>query len=93
VIGTRTFGTGTVLNTFPLSDGSALRIGVEQWLTPSGEGIFPNGITPDEPVEIEGDARPLDPDELRDLNPDELDESGDAQLLRALELLETTGAR
>jgi carboxyl-terminal processing protease len=93
VIGTRTFGTGTVLNTFPLSDGSALRIGVEQWLTPSGQGIFPNGITPDEAVEIEGDARPLDPDELRDLSSAELEESGDSQLLHAIELLEGTGAR
>lgn len=88
VIGTRTFGTGTVLNTFPLSDGSALRIGVEQWLTPSGQGIFPNGIAPDEVVEVEGDARPLDPEELRDLSPVDLDASGDTQLLRALELLE-----
>ena len=48
VIGTRTYGTGTVLNTFPLPDGSAIRLGVEEWLTPSGRAIFPNGIQPDQ---------------------------------------------
>ena len=33
VVGVTTFGTGTVLGEFPLSDGSALRIGTVEWLT------------------------------------------------------------
>ena len=41
IIGVRTYGTGTVLNNFALSDGSAVRLGVEEWLTPSGDAIFP----------------------------------------------------
>ena len=36
IVGIKTFGTGTVLGEFPLSDGSALRIGTVEWLTPKG---------------------------------------------------------
>ena len=36
IVGVKTFGTGTVLGEFPLSDGSALRVGTVEWLTPDG---------------------------------------------------------
>ena len=52
VLGEQTFGTGTVLNTFDLSDGSALRIGVLKWLTPDGQDVFRVGLTPDEVVRL-----------------------------------------
>lgn len=87
VIGTQTFGTGTVLNTFELSDGSAVRVGVERWLTPDGELIFEQGITPDEVVELAPDAVPLEPPELQTLTPEQVVASNDAQLMRALEIL------
>lgn len=58
VVGERTFGTGTVLSQYTLSDGSALLLGTELWLTPNGqqikgEGIRPNyeiAQTPDAPI-------------------------------------------
>ncbi|MBM4409146.1 MAG: S41 family peptidase, partial [Chloroflexi bacterium] len=87
LVGIRTFGTGTVLNTFSLPDGSALRLAVEEWLTPNRSFIFPTGITPDERVELDPDAVPLDPIDLRDLTPAGLRASGDTQLLRAIDLL------
>jgi carboxyl-terminal processing protease len=87
VVGTRTYGTGTVLNEFDLSDGSAIRLGVELWLTPDGRRIFPNGLTPDEVVELGASVRPLEPTGLKALTPAALAASGDAQLLRALQLL------
>ena len=87
VIGTRTYGTGTVLNTFPLSDGSAIRLGVELWLTPSGEAIFPNGIQPDQAVALPEGARALEPDTIRTMTPAEIQASGDDQLLRAMQVL------
>jgi carboxyl-terminal processing protease len=86
-IGTRTFGTGTVLNQFPLSDGSAVRLGVELWLTPDGRRIFPGGIEPDEQIELALGVMPLEPTDLRSMNAGDVVKSGDAQLLRALELL------
>lgn len=86
-IGTRTFGTGTVLNQFPLSDGSAVRLGVELWLTPDGRRIFPGGIEPDEQIELALGVLPLEPTDLRSMSAGDVARSGDVQLLRALELL------
>src|SRR5207248_504645 len=37
ILGEKTFGTGTVLEEFPLSDGSAILLGTSEWLTPSGQ--------------------------------------------------------
>ncbi len=87
LIGEQTFGTGTVLNTIELSDGSAVRVGIERWLTPDGELIFDRGITPDEIVELPLDAALLEPADLRGLSPEEFAASTDLQLLRAVELL------
>ncbi|MFI5254589.1 MAG: S41 family peptidase [Candidatus Limnocylindrales bacterium] len=90
VVGTRTYGTGTVLNQFALSDGSALRLGVELWLTPDGKRIFPEGITPDEVVDLGVGVLPLEPTDLKSMTPAALKASGDTQLLRALALLGVT---
>lgn len=90
VIGTQTYGTGTVLNEFSLSDGSALRLGVEQWLTPKGRHIFPAGIQPDIEVPLETDVLPLEPVDLGPMSVAQLLASRDAQLLRALDELGQT---
>jgi carboxyl-terminal processing protease len=87
IIGTRTFGTGTVLLQFPLADGSSLRLAIERWLTPEGELIFGEGIAPTEVVELGPDDVQIEPNELRELSAEELDQVSDAQLLRAIELL------
>ena len=87
LVGETTFGTGTVLNEFALSDGSAILLATEQWLTPDGRVIWREGIVPDEVVELTGPVRLLTPDTADDLTADELAATEDAQLLRALEIL------
>jgi carboxyl-terminal processing protease len=87
VVGEKTFGTGTVLGRFDLADGSSLRIGVERWLTRAGRPIWHEGLVPDVTVPLATDAMPKGPDEIRDMTPAELAASGDAQLLKALDLL------
>ena len=52
IYGQTTFGTGTVLNEFDLSDGSALLVGTVEWLTPKGREIWHHGITPDVDVAL-----------------------------------------
>jgi carboxyl-terminal processing protease len=47
LIGTTTFGKGTVQITRPFSDGSALKVTTAQWLSPEGNSIQGTGITPD----------------------------------------------
>ena len=61
VIGETTFGTGTVLSQFPLSDGSALMLAIQEWLTPAGRVIWHKGIVPDKAITLEAAATLLTP--------------------------------
>ncbi len=92
IVGIKTFGTGTVLGEFPLTDGSALRVGTVEWLTPSGRRIWHEGITPDVVVERATDVAPLDPEEVGKLTPAEVDAIKDPQLARALSLVADVSA-
>lgn len=47
VIGEKTFGKGSVQSIFPLDDGSALKLTVAKYYTPSHKVIHEHGITPD----------------------------------------------
>jgi carboxyl-terminal processing protease len=47
VLGEKTFGKGSVQTIFPLSDGSALKLTVAKYYTPSHKVIHEQGITPD----------------------------------------------
>jgi carboxyl-terminal processing protease len=91
LVGETTFGTGTVLGEFRLSDGSALLLATEEWLTPSGRVIWHQGISPDVMVPLPLDVAPLHPRVERDMTPAQLQSSGDVQLLRALDLLTGSG--
>lgn len=46
LIGTQTFGKGTVQNVAAFDDSSELKITIAKWLTPSGKWINEKGITP-----------------------------------------------
>ena len=87
LIGAKTYGTGTVLGEFALSDGSALRVGTVEWLTPKGRRIWHEGIVPDVAVERPDDVRPVVPDEIRSLTPAQVADLGDPQVARALTLV------
>jgi carboxyl-terminal processing protease len=87
VIGETTYGTGTVLSEVVLSDGSAILLGVAEWLTPDGDSIRKAGIVPDIKVPLEEGAEPLTPDETRGLSRKEILKK-DAQVKRALEELQ-----
>lgn len=47
LIGTKSFGKGTVQELQPLSDGSSLRITIAKWFTPNNKNIDQTGIVPD----------------------------------------------
>jgi carboxyl-terminal processing protease len=87
LVGTKTYGTGTVLEPFDLSDGSAVLLAVDQWLTPKGRKIWHEGIKPDIEVDMPPDVEPFYPDDEGKLEAAALQRSGDKQLLKALELL------
>jgi carboxyl-terminal processing protease len=47
IIGTQTFGKGSVQSVVPMNDGSALRLTTAKYYTPKGISIQSTGITPD----------------------------------------------
>jgi len=52
VLGTKTFGKGSVQTVIPLSDGSGLRLTTARYFTPKGRSIHGSGIVPDIVVEL-----------------------------------------
>jgi carboxyl-terminal processing protease len=88
-IGETTFGTGTVLTEFPLTDGSALVLAIQEWLTPSGKTIWHTGLTPDTVIALPATVGPLFPDaETRDKMTLDQIKAADAQLVGALSALQ-----
>ncbi|MGE0697773.1 MAG: S41 family peptidase [Hyphomicrobiaceae bacterium] len=64
VIGTRSFGKGSVQTIIPLRENGALRLTTARYYTPSGRSIQAKGITPDVLIEQEL------PDELKPKKPE-----------------------
>ena len=90
IIGEKTFGTGTVLQEYSLSDGSAILLGTQEWLTPNGHFIRDLGITPDMKVSLGTNATPLSPtdENASNMTLPQILSSGDTQLVSAIQYLE-----
>jgi carboxyl-terminal processing protease len=61
ILGTRSFGKGSVQTLMPLGDGRAIKLTTANYFTPSGRSIRGEGIEPDslvEPTEEEADNSP-----------------------------------
>ncbi|MCZ0938808.1 MAG: S41 family peptidase [Caldilineaceae bacterium] len=87
LIGETTFGTGTVLNQFGLSDGSAILLGVTNWLTPDGNLIKGQGVTPDLEVTQPASSKKVSTEMLRSLTAEQFGTIEDDQFLMALQHL------
>jgi len=81
LIGTLTFGKGSVQQDFKLSDGSDIHLTIKRWYLPNGETIDHKGLQPDVTV-----ALPNQTDEFDVMHPD-LGYAKDLQLNAALTLL------
>ena len=57
VVGTTSYGKGIVQNLIPLGDGSAIKITVAHYYTPSGFDLHGKGIEPDVKVELDEDLK------------------------------------
>lgn len=94
VVGQKTFGTGTVLQTYVLADGSALVLGTEEFLLPNGSSIYGKGFTPDTPVALPTNVAPVLPlaASETDMTQQQVIASDDTQLLKAITLLAPSSA-
>ncbi|TSC69091.1 MAG: Carboxy-terminal-processing protease [Parcubacteria group bacterium Gr01-1014_70] len=72
LIGTKTFGKGSVQELVDVTEDTSLKITIARWLTPSGVSISEQGLEPDIVVEN---------------SPEDTEESRDPQLEKALEIL------
>ncbi len=66
IVGTTTFGKGSVQEVVPLNDGSALKVTVAKWLTPNGisisqKGIVPTTLVEDKPIKDSKTGKYSDP--------------------------------
>ncbi|HEX9048640.1 MAG TPA: S41 family peptidase [Verrucomicrobiae bacterium] len=95
VLGEKTFGKGSVQTIFPLEDGSALKLTVAKYYTPSHKVIHQHGITPDilvpltdtEEAAILVKRTPGSLESLPEKDRQEVEASHDEQLERATDLL------
>jgi carboxyl-terminal processing protease len=81
LVGTTTFGKGSVQLDFPLSDGSDLHLTIKRWYLPNGVTIDHKGLTPDVAVPLANAS-----DEF-DVTKPSLGYTKDAQLNAALKAL------
>jgi carboxyl-terminal processing protease len=79
LLGQPTLGTGTVLQPFTLSDGSVIRLGVTNWLTPKQNLIKGKGITPDISLAQDASVTMVDNYSLEGATLDQVLEKGDKQ--------------
>ena len=78
VVGQQTFGKGVVQSLFPVSDGSAVKVTIARYYTPSGASIHGEGITPDYIVEVDRETS---------IMATRLDFEDDIQLQKAVEVI------
>lgn len=90
IIGTKSFGKGSVQTVIPLGDGSALRLTTSHYFTPSGKIINGKGVTPDILIqELKKVEPPKDEKEVKkpEQNENEFNYKEDVQLMRAINTL------
>jgi len=81
LVGTVTFGKGSVQQDFPLSDGADIHLTIRRWYLPNGQTIDHKGLTPDVPVTLANSS-----DEYDVLQPDK-GYAKDTQLNTALTMV------
>ncbi len=71
IVGSRTFGKGSVQTILPLSNGTAVKLTTARYYTPSGRSIQAEGIVPDivlDPVRVSAVERSFEPIKEADLS-------------------------
>jgi carboxyl-terminal processing protease len=67
LVGTQTFGKGSVQELIPLSDGSSVKITVAKWFTPNGVSISEKGIKPKYVITEKATEKNTDPTNVKAL--------------------------
>lgn len=91
IMGTKSVGTGTIVQEFDLADGSAILLGTGEWLTSKGLSIQGRGIIPNIDISLNAKIIPLTPnyENSGHLTEQQILSSGDTQVIEAMRYLET----
>ncbi len=83
LVGTKTFGKGSVQNLWPLPGGGGVKITTSRYLTPNGNAVDKVGITPDVTVQ-QGTVAPGQPS----INLEDPKDPRNLQLIKAIQILQ-----
>lgn len=83
IVGTRTYGKGTVQSVHPLSDGAGLAVTIARYYPPSGQDINHKGIAPDIEVDLSAEQQMT-----FSVNPGLWGTEADPQYVRAIQILQ-----
>ena len=83
VVGTQTYGKGTVQSVHPLSDGSGLAVTIARYYPPSGQDINYRGIAPDVEVDLTAEQKMS-----FSINPGLWGTEADPQYAKAIQILQ-----
>jgi carboxyl-terminal processing protease len=72
LVGTKTFGKGSVQELIPITEDTSLKVTVARWVTPNGTNLSAGGLDPDVKIEI---------------TKEDVEQGKDPQLDKAIELL------
>ena len=89
ILGTKSFGKGSVQSVIPLPDGSGLRLTTSKYFTPSGRSIHGIGIEPDIVVELQ--LPPKDAEDEKEKKVEEIFEGVENQNSSDLEKVKQDG--
>jgi carboxyl-terminal processing protease len=87
VIGTRTAGLGTLLHAYRMCDGSVVFLATAEWITPGGQQIWHQGISPTIEMKLPVESDALFPGAAAYLNGQGFTQHEDRQLAEALTIL------
>lgn len=76
LVGTKTFGKGSVQELIPITDDTALKLTIARWIMPNGTNLSDGGIDPDVVVEV---------------TKEQAEKGEDPQLARAIEIVKSQG--
>lgn len=88
IVGTRTYGKGTVQSVHSLSDGSGLAVTIARYYPPSGEDINRKGIAPDVNIDLSAQQQMS-----FSINPSLWGTEADPQYAKAIQILQQSSLR
>jgi carboxyl-terminal processing protease len=91
IVGSQTFGTGTVVSSYTLIDGSIAAVGTAIWKTPEGELVRDIGVTPTIEISLDPGVDPIAFEGEATLTPEDIEQANDDQLVEGIRALSPAG--